>query len=83
MVIADRVEVVDIHSVKLPRAGYKAVDLDAEKATVHHYRNNMAGCVIIEQSTWRNERVTSLHRFMEAADLALPELCRTRNPLAV
>lgn len=77
------VEVVDIHAIKKTKAGYTAVDLDPNMATVHHYRNNMTGCLIVEQSSWRNKRVTSLHQYMDKAKQALPGLCQIRNPLAV
>jgi hypothetical protein len=81
--VASGAEIVDIHQIKEPREGYTAIDLDPSLATIHHYRNNMTGCQIVKQSSWRNVRLNELHRYMDRAQLALPDLCQTKNQLAV
>lgn len=76
-------EVVDVHSLRETINGTFAVyDLDPEVGSIHHFRNNMTGCLIVKLSPKRNIRKTNLHKFMTKLKGANQELCNLKNPHA-
>lgn len=80
LVNTDGTEVVDIHTIRLPRPDYTVFVMNPRIGTVHHYRALKRSSKMLAKSGKSNVLKRNTHLYMEDAKNRLGELCSYNNP---